>query len=249
MFKQIEAWKTSLCVCSGSIFYAHYGHFSWSVIGKTMTSSGSGFFSSHYSIMLEQSPLPLLLAPWLHSISCIVPLGWWQNAHFSVAFILWPFQFQAFILAIPHTHTNTRTAEWGGYAYICAIYVGVCGRVCVCHLCSRINKCLRRELNFLLPHPEVCTKVNVPLAAPPRRDGRTLRICLSACQIACEIFSKYIYTPTLPYTHTPSTPTHFVQLNYFIRKERFFIVFFHSFEVSFKIYRMTMQSTLRFSER
>lgn len=214
-----------MCVCSGSIFYAHYGHFSWSVIGKTMTSSGSCFFSSHYSIMLEQPPSPYssllgsiayhALSPWAGDRTRISLLRLFCD-HFSFRLSSWP--------SHTHTHTNTRTAVWGGYAYTYMRYL--CGRmwacVCVCHLCSRINKCLRRELNFLLPHPEVCTKVNVPLAAPPRRDGRTLRICLSACQIACEIFSKYIYT----LTHTPSTPTHFVQLNYFIRKERFFIVFF-----------------------
>lgn len=157
------------------------------------------FFSSHYSITLEKTPPPprsLLgsiayhaLSPWAGDRTRISLLRLFCD-HFSFRLSSWP----------SHTHTQIHVRQYGEAMHIYALFMWACVCVCVCHLCSRINKCLRRELNFLLPHPEVCTKVNVPLAAPPRRDGRTLRICLSACQIACEIFSKYIYTPT--HTHS-----------------------------------------------
>lgn len=86
------------------------------------------------------------------------------------------------------------------YALFMWAYVGVC------HLCSRINKCLRRELNFLLPHPEVCTKVNVPLAAPPRWYGKAAGRCEYVSQHA-KLPVKYfpnIYLHTLTHEHTPS---------------------------------------------
>lgn len=97
-----------------------------------------------------------------------------------------------------HIHTHTHARKDGEAMHIYALFMWA--YVGVCHLCSRINKCLRRELNFLLPHPEVCTKVNVPLAAPPRRYGKAAGRCEYVSQHA-KLPVKYF--PNI-FTHTHS---------------------------------------------
>lgn len=127
------------------------------------------------------------------------------------------------------THTHKYT--YGSMGRLCIYMRYLCGRVCVCVCAIYAHVSISAwDVNWIFYY-------HIPKYA--QKWMSLWPHLLDATAGRCEYVSQHAKLPvkyfpnifTLPHTHTqtPSTPTHFVQLNYFIRKERFFIVFFFSF--------------------